>query len=183
MHPGSGLDGHHLPSTAGSRPGSSASAGRPIVKLEDLVSSERTSSRPVSSHLKSSGSLQHLHMMAGPGGMTSLPLSTTHSSDQLRSDMDDDGGDGAGGGGRGRGKSGKGDKGDKAERGGTNQSGPSEFIKKLYKMLEEETVQYGQGRPPGAPRPEGAGRGPVGWGKGGTSFVVWDMNSFTTQVL
>jgi osomolarity two-component system response regulator SKN7 len=63
------------------------------------------------------------------------------------------------------------------------QAGPSEFIKKLYKMLEEESAMYGRGKPAGQPRPEGAQRGSVGWGRGGSSFVVWDMNEFTTKVL
>lgn len=63
------------------------------------------------------------------------------------------------------------------------QAGPSEFIKKLYKMLEEESAMYGRGIPPGHPRPEGAKRGSVGWGRGGSTFVVWDMNDFTTKIL
>jgi len=63
------------------------------------------------------------------------------------------------------------------------QAGPSEFIKKLYKMLEEECAMYGRGKPAGQPRPEGAKRGSVGWGRGGSSFVVWDMNEFTTKIL
>lgn len=62
-------------------------------------------------------------------------------------------------------------------------SGPSEFIKKLYKMLEEESATYGKGKPVGQPRGEGAKRGSVGWGRGGSTFVVWDMNDFTTKVL
>lgn len=66
---------------------------------------------------------------------------------------------------------------------GGGQAGPSEFIKKLYKMLEEESAMYGRGKPAGQPRPEGAKRGSVGWGRGGSSFVVWDMNEFTTKVL
>lgn len=66
---------------------------------------------------------------------------------------------------------------------GMAQTGPSEFIKKLYKMLEEESAMYGKGRPVGQPRGEGAKRGSVGWGRGGSSFVVWDMNDFTTKVL
>lgn len=60
------------------------------------------------------------------------------------------------------------------------QAGPSDFIKKLYKMLEEESAQYGRAKnAPGSDAP----RGSVGWGRGGTSFVVWDMNEFTTKVL
>lgn len=66
--------------------------------------------------------------------------------------------------------------------GGGQQPGPSEFIKKLFKMLEDESAQYGRGKPPGAPRLKGE-RGSVGWGRKGTSFVVWDMNEFTTKVL
>lgn len=66
---------------------------------------------------------------------------------------------------------------------GGGQPGPSEFIKKLYKMLEEESAMYGKGRAPGQPRGEGAKRGSVGWGRGGSSFVVWDMNDFTTKIL
>lgn len=65
---------------------------------------------------------------------------------------------------------------------GGQQPGPSEFIKKLYKMLEDESATYGRGKPAGAPRSKGE-RGSVGWGRGGTSFVVWDMNEFTTKVL
>jgi osomolarity two-component system response regulator SKN7 len=64
----------------------------------------------------------------------------------------------------------------------TQQAGPSEFIKKLYKMLEDESAQYGRGKPAGTPRSKGE-RGSVGWGRGGTSFVVWDMNEFTTKIL
>ncbi|KAL1413353.1 kinase-regulated stress-responsive transcription factor skn7 [Vanrija albida] len=69
------------------------------------------------------------------------------------------------------------------QQGGSGQQpGPSEFIKKLYKMLEDESETYGRGKPAGAPRSKGE-RGSVGWGRGGTSFVVWDMNEFTTKVL
>jgi osomolarity two-component system response regulator SKN7 len=50
-------------------------------------------------------------------------------------------------------------------------------------MLEEESAMFGRGKPAGQPRPEGAKRGSVGWGRGGSSFVVWDMNDFTTKVL
>jgi len=67
--------------------------------------------------------------------------------------------------------------------GAGGQSGPSEFIKKLYRMLEDESAMYGKGRPAGAKREQGAKRGSVGWGRGGSSFVVWDMNEFTTKVL
>jgi osomolarity two-component system response regulator SKN7 len=49
-------------------------------------------------------------------------------------------------------------------------------------MLEDESAQYGRGKPAGAPRSKGE-RGSVGWGRGGTSFVVWDMNDFTTKIL
>ncbi|BEJ17205.1 hypothetical protein CspHIS471_0606060 [Cutaneotrichosporon sp. HIS471] len=69
-----------------------------------------------------------------------------------------------------------------AGSGGGQQPGPSEFIKKLFKMLEDESATYGRGKPAGAPRSKGE-RGSVGWGRGGTSFVVWDMNEFTTKVL
>ncbi|WWD02219.1 hypothetical protein V865_000257 [Kwoniella europaea PYCC6329] len=67
--------------------------------------------------------------------------------------------------------------------GGGGQQGPSEFIKKLYKMLEEESATYGKGKAAGQPRGKDGKRGSVGWGRGGTSFVVWDMNDFTTKVL
>jgi hypothetical protein len=73
--------------------------------------------------------------------------------------------------------------GPQAQADASAQSGPSDFIKKLFRMLEEETAMYGQGKPPGEPRAQGARRGSVGWGRNGTSFVVWDMNEFTTQVL
>lgn len=66
--------------------------------------------------------------------------------------------------------------------GSGSQPGPSEFIKKLYKMLEDESAQFGRGKPAGAPRSKGE-RGSVGWGRGGSSFVVWDMNEFTTKIL
>ncbi|KAK4685345.1 osomolarity two-component system, response regulator SKN7, partial [Tremellales sp. Uapishka_1] len=89
----------------------------------------------------------------GPGGMTSLPLNTSTSMDRPL---------GVG------------------EPGG---QGPSEFIKKLYKMLEEESVAYGRGRLPGQPRGGGSKRGAVGWGRNETSFVVWEMNDFTTKIL
>lgn len=62
-------------------------------------------------------------------------------------------------------------------------SAPSEFIKKLYKMLEEEAATYGKGFAPGQPRGPNAQRGSVGWARGGTTFVVWEMNIFTTKVL
>ncbi|WVN86215.1 uncharacterized protein L203_101376 [Cryptococcus depauperatus CBS 7841] len=60
------------------------------------------------------------------------------------------------------------------------QQGPSEFIKKLYKMLEEEQQQFGEYR---NKRGERLKRGSVGWGSNGMSFVVWDMNDFTTKIL
>jgi osomolarity two-component system response regulator SKN7 len=69
-----------------------------------------------------------------------------------------------------------------AGTGGGQQPCPSEFIKKLFKMLEDESATYGRGKPVGAPRSKGE-RGSVGWGRGGSSFVVWDMNEFTTKVL
>jgi osomolarity two-component system response regulator SKN7 len=67
--------------------------------------------------------------------------------------------------------------------GGGGPAGPSEFIKKLYRMLEDESATYGRGRAAGQPRGDGALRGSVGWGRGGTTFVVWDMNDFTTKIL
>lgn len=69
---------------------------------------------------------------------------------------------------------------DKEKDKATQQQGPSEFIKKLYKMLEEEQAQYGSSR---AKKGEKGKRGSVGWGANGTSFVVWDMNDFTTKIL
>lgn len=131
------------------------SSSRNAVKLEDLVSQER-SARPPSGRITSGN---------GPGGMTSLPLSATQSSDNVNGKASGKNGDNEGGGG---------------ERG---HSGPSEFIKKLYRMLEDESATFGKGRPPGAKRDQGAKRGSVGWSRGGTSFVVWDMNDFTTKVL
>lgn len=85
-------------------------------------------------------------------------------------------GSGAGAGGASGGSSGGGG------GGSSQQPGPSEFIKKLFKMLEDESATYGRGKPAGAPRLKGE-RGSVGWGRKGTSFVVWDMNEFTTKVL
>jgi osomolarity two-component system response regulator SKN7 len=49
-------------------------------------------------------------------------------------------------------------------------------------MLEEESAMYGGGES-SKTRPKGAKRGSVGWGRGGTTFVVWDMNDFTTKIL
>lgn len=69
---------------------------------------------------------------------------------------------------------------DKEREKANQQQGPSEFIKKLYKMLEEEQAQYGSSR---AKKGEKGKRGSVGWGANGTSFVVWDMNEFTTKIL
>jgi len=97
----------------------------------------------------------------GPGGLTSMPLNTSQPPDPSRQTFG----------------------GVAADLNGAQQAGPSEFIKKLYKMLEEESAMYGRGKAPGQPRGEGAERGSVGWGRGGTSFVVWDMNEFTTKVL
>ncbi|ORY35476.1 HSF-type DNA-binding-domain-containing protein [Naematelia encephala] len=99
------------------------------------------------------------------GGLTSHPLSNDPSKSSVGN------ADGGGGGGQ------------SAGAGGGSAQGPSEFIKKLYKMLEEESAMYGKGKAPGERRGEGAKRGSVGWGKGGASFVVWDMNEFTTKVL
>jgi len=89
----------------------------------------------------------------GPGGLTSVPLNVA----QLQSAEA------------------------KASASGdaAKEQGPSEFIKKLYKMLEEESVLYGNG----VSRGDKAKHGAVGWGKGGVSFVVWEMNEFTTKVL
>lgn len=89
---------------------------------------------------------------SGPGGLTSVPLSVAQS------------------------------QGAEAKATGgeaSREQGPSEFIKKLYKMLEEESVIYGNGKMRG----DAAQHGAVGWGKGGASFVVWEMNEFTTKVL
>ena len=124
------------------------------VKLEDLVAQERTS-RPVSSRSTSNAA-----------GLTAIPLTATQSTDNMRAN------------GSASNNASQADNG-----GGNNNSGPSEFIKKLYRMLEDESALYGKGKPAGAPRGEGAPRGSVGWGKGGASFVVWDMNDFTTKVL
>lgn len=74
-----------------------------------------------------------------------------------------------------------------AASGGGEKAGPSEFIKKLYNMLEEESVQYGinnGGKVGGDKKGKGRQeRGAVGWGRGGQTFVVWEMNEFTTKVL
>lgn len=134
------------PST--SLPNRPDSSSRNAVKLEDLVSQERAQ-RPPTGRLTSGN---------GPGGLTSIPLSATQSTDNAKGGKDEGGG-------------------------GGGQSGPSEFIKKLYRMLEDESSTYGKGKPSGAKRPQGAKRGPVGWSTGGASFVVWDMNDFTTKVL
>lgn len=120
------------------------------VKLEDLVSQDR-SARPPTSRLASAAAT------AAAGGLSSIPLSATQSND--------------------------GTKGANNDGGGSAPSGPSEFIKKLYRMLEDESAMYGKGKPAGAKREHGAKRGSVGWGRGGSSFVVWDMNDFTTKVL
>jgi osomolarity two-component system response regulator SKN7 len=136
------------PSASAPVPVRSDSGARNAVKLEDLVSQER-STRPGTGRSTVGG--------GGGAGLTSLPLSATQSSDHL--------------------------KGGKEEGGGGGNNGPSEFIKKLYRMLEDESALYGKGRPSGAPREQGAKKGPVGWSRGGISFVVWDMNNFTTKVL
>lgn len=143
---------------AGAGPPRPASANRTpaqAVKLEDLVDHPHS---------------QHGQVRPGPGGFTSVPLDTT-SGMRPPSMMGQD----RSGVGSGQGVNG-------AVGGGASQQqpGPSEFIKKLYKMLEEESAMYGN---PEAPRPKGAKRGSVGWGRGGQSFVVWDMNEFTTKVL
>nr|XP_019011628.1 uncharacterized protein I206_03731 [Kwoniella pini CBS 10737]OCF50409.1 hypothetical protein I206_03731 [Kwoniella pini CBS 10737] len=83
----------------------------------------------------------------------------------------------------GAGEAASGNTGGGKEGGGGGQQGPSDFIKKLYKMLEEETATFGKGKAAGQPRDKGGKRGSVGWGRGGTTFVVWDMNDFTTKVL
>ncbi|KAL7422442.1 kinase-regulated stress-responsive transcription factor skn7 [Cryptotrichosporon argae] len=95
---------------------------------------------------------------APPGGLTSVPLNMA----QPASSYD------------GRGA--------QSENGTATQQGPSEFIKKLYKMLEDENTAYGRAKAGVGARAKGE-RGSVGWGRGGTSFVVWDMNDFTTKVL
>lgn len=110
-------------------------------------------------------SQDRIRPMSNGGGrsMSSLPLTVSQPLDQ--------------------GKSLGGGQGGFEGSGGSQQAGPSEFIKKLYKMLEEESAMYGRGRAPGQPRGDGAKRGSVGWGRGGMSFVVWDMNDFTTKIL
>lgn len=112
---------------------------------------------------------------AGAGGMTSAPLPDGQRPLTSTGPPGSKGGSGGAGAGAGAGTAG--------DDGAGAQAGPSEFIKKLYKMLEEESAMYGRGIPPGAPRPEGAKRGSVGWGRGGQTFVVWDMNDFTTKIL
>ena len=98
----------------------------------------------------------------GPGGLTSVPLNVSQPKDHNKAAASGMSTDGLGGG---------------------QPSGPSEFIKKLYRMLEEEGTLFGRGKGPGQPRGEGAKRGSVGWARGGSSFVVWDMNDFMTKVL
>lgn len=105
-------------------------------------------------------------------GFGKPPLSMAHSYETAKS---------GGAGGPGSGASGSANDAP-AGTGGGQQPGPSEFIKKLFKMLEDESATYGRGKPVGAPRSKGE-RGSVGWGRGGSSFVVWDMNEFTTKVL
>jgi osomolarity two-component system response regulator SKN7 len=63
--------------------------------------------------------------------------------------------------------------------------GHTGFIRKLYTMLEEESATKGKGRAGAGGRGKGEDvkRGWVGWGRGGTSFVVWDINGFTTKGL
>lgn len=51
----------------------------------------------------------------------------------------------------------------------------SDFIEKLYDMLEEESGRYGR---------EQIGNGPsIGWATGGRSFVIWDVDDFVSKVL
>ncbi|WVF67518.1 hypothetical protein IAT40_002274 [Kwoniella sp. CBS 6097] len=148
-------------------PGAPSSRGS--VKLEDLVSG--TTSRPGTAGAPLTTPINSSRPT------TSIPVSVSSSFDQ-KPDIppgDSGGPPNAGGG------AGSGEKGGAGGNGG--QQGPSEFIKKLYKMLEEESAAFGKGKPPGQPRGEGAPRGSVGWGRGGSSFVVWDMNDFTTKVL
>ncbi|WVQ95114.1 hypothetical protein IAU59_002208 [Kwoniella sp. CBS 9459] len=152
-------------------PGAPSSRGS--VKLEDLVSG--TTSRP-----GTAGGAP----ISSSRPSTSIPVSVSSSFDQKPSiPPGDSGGPAGGGGGSGSGEKGASGSGGAGAGGGGGQQGPSEFIKKLYKMLEEESAAFGKGKPPGQPRGEGAPRGSVGWGRGGTSFVVWDMNDFTTKVL
>jgi osomolarity two-component system response regulator SKN7 len=134
---------------------------RGAVKLEDLVSSDRRQA-------------QHGQAQAGPGGLTSAPLNVSmHDPNRPPGSSHDlTPGTGAAQGGGGDGQAGG--------SGPQQQPGPSEFIKKLYKMLEEESATFGKGRSAKGGEPK---RGSVGWGRGGTSFVVWDMNDFTTKVL
>lgn len=131
------------------------------VKLEDLVGGDR--SRMGVGNGKNN-----------PGGFTIVPLNHH----DVKPNVGPLGGmPGPLGGGAAPGLGGGG-----GELGATQQPGPSEFIKKLYKMLEEESAAYGKARAAGKGG-EGPKRGPVGWGRGGQSFVVWDMNDFTTKVL
>ncbi|KAK8854652.1 hypothetical protein IAR55_003391 [Kwoniella newhampshirensis] len=164
-----------------------APVGRGGVKLEDLVSNERrnvvpgpapgsagTQAQlpPLQTQAQMSAPVASLSQPNGKTTLSSLPLSATHSFDH-QNKAPSTAGDGSGGAGTAGG----------AGTGGNQQQGPSDFIKKLYKMLEEESAQFGKGVPPGKRRGEGAKRGSVGWGQGGASFVVWDMNDFTTKVL
>nr|XP_031863998.1 uncharacterized protein CI109_000642 [Kwoniella shandongensis]KAA5531070.1 hypothetical protein CI109_000642 [Kwoniella shandongensis] len=155
-----------------------APIGRGGVKLEDLVSNERRTHGSGQIPPSSSGGLPPIQSQApipqanGKTALSSIPLSVSHSYDQKMrrpSTASESAGAGTGSGG--------------VAGAGNQQQGPSEFIKKLYKMLEEESAQYGKGVPAGKRRGEGAKRGSVGWGQGGASFVVWDMNDFTTKVL
>lgn len=62
---------------------------------------------------------------------------------------------------------------------------PREFIKKLYKMLEEESATYGKVRAGagGHGNGEDVKRGWIGWGRGASTFIVWDTNGFTRKGL
>jgi osomolarity two-component system response regulator SKN7 len=64
-------------------------------------------------------------------------------------------------------------------------AGPTEFIKNLYKILEQESATYGKVRAGagGHGKGEDVNRGWIGWGRGGSSFTVWDMNGFITKGL
>lgn len=129
------------------------------VKLEDLVSHDRRGGN---------------NGNKGPGGFTSVPLgSAPEPGGQQQPPQQQQQPPKSAGGSANGGPSGSG-----AAADAVGQAGPSEFIKKLYKMLEEESTTFGQGR--GRMKKE---RGSVGWARGGSSFVVWDMNDFTTKIL
>lgn len=125
------------------------------VKLEDLVSQDAP--RTVSH-----GQFQS----PVPGGLTSVPLSVAQQQSERVKVAAAHGLPGP-------------SSGTAGESAGSQ--GPSEFIKKLYKMLEEESVLFGN--PQHGKRGDADKHGAVGWGRGGTSFVVWEMNDFTTKIL